>query len=195
MSISLRISARAALEERRRFSTDLPMFLESLEISEVIRMLREALVLADKDLRLFSTPIMRDSPLRTAPDTAPRSSARLAFIMAASIARPRRDLTALAFTTPVSFFILPSNLRSLRTMVEWSLAMRRPKSRLALRRESLMSRRARRVWRASFLLTASWARWDFAMAEYSWEVLRASMREAWLRLRRMVARTLLISLL
>merc|ERR1719326_278485 len=94
MSISLRISARAALEERRRFSTDLPMFLESLEISEVIRMLREALVLADKDLRLFSTPIMRDSPLRTAPDTAPRSSARLAFIMAASIARPRRDLTA-----------------------------------------------------------------------------------------------------
>merc|ERR1712093_477735 len=142
---SRRISPRAALEERRRFSIWEADSLASLDTSEVIRMLRE-------DLGFCSAFIMRTSPLCTAPWTAALSSILLAFMIAASWERPLALRTALARTTPASLSILPSNFLSFFTMLPWRAAIRLEKSSLAERSSSAMSRRALRVWVASLPL-------------------------------------------
>merc|ERR1712093_274629 len=189
------ISARALEEERRRFSIWEADSLASLDTSEVIRMLREALVFLFMSLSFCSAFIMRTSPLCTAPWTAALSSILLAFMIAASWERPWAFFTALARTTPASLSILPSNFLSLRTMLEWRAAMRLEKSVLAARSSSAMSRRALRVWAASLPLTFIWAFSDLAIAAYSLPVSLASMWEAWARFLRMVERTLSSSVL
>merc|ERR1712057_104425 len=149
---SRRISARALEEERRRFSIWEADSLASLDTSEVIRMLREALVFLFMSLSFISAFIMRTSPLWTALWTAALSSILLAFMIAASWERPLALRTALARTTPASLSILPSNFLSFFTMLPWRAAIRLEKSSLAERSSSWMSRRALRVWVASLPL-------------------------------------------
>merc|ERR1712159_718275 len=185
-----RISARAFFEERRRFSIWEADSFASLDTSEVIRMLREALVFLFMSLSFISAFIMRTSPLCTASATEAFSSALLASMMALRWARPFSFFTALARTMPASLSILPSNFLSLRTMLEWRAVMRLEKSFLAARSSSAMSRRALRVWVASLPLIFIWAFSLMAMAAYSLLVSLASMCVAWARFFFMVERTL-----
>merc|ERR1712178_510394 len=142
---SRRISSRAFLEFRRSFSICELARMESLLISVVILRLRAALVFLFMFTSLASALAMRVSPFLTASRTAALSSALLAFMIAASWARPLAFLIALARTMPVSLSIFFWNLWSLCTTVLCSLAIRDAKSFLQSRRESAMSRRARRV--------------------------------------------------
>merc|ERR1712054_80839 len=112
---SRRISERAFFEERRRFSIWEADSFASLDTSEVMRMLRAALVFLFMSFSFISAFIMRTSPLCTASCTAALSSILLAFMMAASWA------------------IFPSNFLSLLTMLVWRAAMRLEKSSFALR--------------------------------------------------------------